>query len=310
MIYNKRRETTPIFMVCLQRVLARLTPVTSRERVCVCLPPPCVLLVSYILLGQVCNIFGCCHSSNEKFIRLILLVLLKYSVYSIFKSILSLVKNCSWRLWRGSRNKKYLSSHRSHTPAGIGNLGQNSYGWIWLSITRSVYSNEYLCTFLFTIRRMLWTISWLFITAELNAADEKICWQALLLTYVSLLQIPSANASLIISVLRNMSVRFCWCYLSAYWNVTRRLADYQPVTKRISTFLLMLFIISIYYSYLFMAFIHRMHNNSVCQGLEKTTFLLPCANFTQKKYFVFLTCFDLLLPLSKVAAYRMCKYLV
>ena len=95
-----------------------------------------------------------------------------------------------------------------------------------------------------------------------------------------------------ISLLRNVSVRFCWCYFSPYWNVTRRLANYQPVTKRVSTFLLMIFIISIYYSYLFVATIDRMHNNSVCQGLMKTTFLLSCANFIQKeleKNFVFST---------------------
>ena len=31
-------------------ILARLTPVTSRERVGACFPPPCVLLLSYLLL--------------------------------------------------------------------------------------------------------------------------------------------------------------------------------------------------------------------------------------------------------------------
>ena len=30
-----------------------------------------------------------------------------------------------------------------------------------------------------------------------------------------------------------------------------------------------------------MATIHRMHNNSVCQGLEKNTFLVTYANFLQ-----------------------------
>ena len=61
----------------------------------------------------------------------------------------------------------------------------------------------------------------LIITPELSTADDKIWWQALLMTYAILLQIPSsANESLIISMLRNSSVRFCW------WNV-----DYQPVIQ-------------------------------------------------------------------------------
>ena len=72
----------------------------------------------------------------------------------------------------------------------------------------------------------------------------------------------------------------CWIFISLL-NVTQRLADYQPVTKRASTFLLMLFIISID-SYLFASTINRMHNNSVSRYRENT-FLLPCANFIQKK---------------------------
>ena len=50
-------------------------------------------------------------------------------------------------------------------------------------------------------------------------------WQALLLTYVSMLQIPSTNASLL--------------DISQPIETWRRLADYQPVTKRVGTFLLM-----------------------------------------------------------------------
>ena len=63
----------------------------------------------------------------------------------------------------------------------------------------------------------------MFIAADRSTADDKIWWQGPLLTYVSLLQNPSANASLldiyqpietwldvslIISLLRNVSVRF------------------------------------------------------------------------------------------------------
>ena len=63
--------------------------------------------------------------------------------------------------------------------------------------------------------------------------------------------------------------------------MTRRLADYHPVTKRVSTFSADI-ILSIYYSYLFTATIHRMYNNSICQGLGKNT-LFIIANFIQKK---------------------------
>ena len=49
-IKQTMRKKPSYFMVCLQWVLARLTPLTARERVCVCLPTSCVLL-NYIILG-------------------------------------------------------------------------------------------------------------------------------------------------------------------------------------------------------------------------------------------------------------------
>ena len=60
--------------------------------------------------------------------------------------------------------------------------------------------------------------------------------------------------------------------------LTLRLFDNPaPVTKRVSTFLLILFIISIHYSYLSMATIHWMHNNFVCEGL--ITNASVCTNY-------------------------------
>ena len=45
-------------------------------------------------------------------------------------------------------------------------------------------------------------------------------------------------------------------YLSAYLNMTRRLAHYHPVTKRVSTFSADGIVFLIYYSYLFTATIY------------------------------------------------------
>ena len=85
---------------------------------------------------------------------------------------------------------------------------------------------------------------------------------------------------------------YCWLMSACCRSCQQRIAVYQHVTKPVSTFLLMLFIISIYYS--FVETIRRIHNNYVCQGLGKLRFYY-FAQISYKKIVKTLRFFRLLL---------------